>query len=137
MNMKTCKNCNQPRLEKEFRIDSYKDKLYLRKVCKSCEYKRINPLILKYRAKRKEFYTEYNRKYQLSYSKLPEVRIKNKAKRTTRTALENGSLKKMPCEVCKSKESQAHHPDYSRPLYVIWLCRKHHEELHHKQAEGV
>jgi hypothetical protein len=25
---------------------------------------------------------------------------------------------------------QAHHPDYSRPLDVVWLCDMHHKEVH-------
>lgn len=31
-----------------------------------------------------------------------------------------------PCEICGSKDAQAHHPDYSKPLKVVWLCLKHH-----------
>jgi len=27
---------------------------------------------------------------------------------------------------------QRHHPDYSKPTEIVWLCRKHHEQLHHK-----
>lgn len=30
---------------------------------------------------------------------------------------------------CECKP-QAHHPDYSRPLDVVWLCAAHHREAH-------
>lgn len=37
------------------------------------------------------------------------------------------SLIKECCEVCGSKENlELHHPDYSKPLEVITLCRKCH-----------
>lgn len=32
-------------------------------------------------------------------------------------------------ECCETK-LEAHHPDYERPLDVIWLCNKHHREVH-------
>jgi len=35
----------------------------------------------------------------------------------------------MPCLVC-GKDAEAHHPDYSQPLDVIWLCDTHHKEVH-------
>lgn len=47
-----------------------------------------------------------------------------------RDAVENGKLLKTPCEVCGKQESEAHHPDYSKPLSVVWLCRQHHLEIH-------
>lgn len=47
-------------------------------------------------------------------------------------AIRDGRLKKLPCEVC-GKKAQAHHPDYRRPLFVKWLCFKHHRELEHGQ----
>jgi protein-arginine kinase activator protein McsA len=37
-----------------------------------------------------------------------------------------------PCCVCGSKKSQRHHPDYSNPLVVVFLCAAHHKELHRK-----
>jgi len=37
------------------------------------------------------------------------------------------------CEVCGSESSlQMHHPDYSQPLFVKWLCTKCHGEAHWK-----
>lgn len=51
-----------------------------------------------------------------------------------RNAIRSGKLIKQPCSVCKNPNSQAHHTDYSNPLDVIWLCRKHHLEKHGKIA---
>jgi hypothetical protein len=34
-----------------------------------------------------------------------------------------------PCETC-GKKAEAHHDDYSKPLEVRWLCRKHHRMWH-------
>jgi hypothetical protein len=53
----------------------------------------------------------------------PEKRAAHKA---VEKAVRNGSLKRLPCRVCGSLNSQAHHPDYSKPLDVEWRCRKHH-----------
>lgn len=42
-----------------------------------------------------------------------------------------GIVKEQVCCVCGEK-AVAHHPDYSKPLEVIWLCHKHHKEIHSK-----
>lgn len=44
-------------------------------------------------------------------------------------AVRDGRLKKQPCWCC-GDIAQAHHPDYSRPLDVVWLCTTHHDEAH-------
>lgn len=44
-------------------------------------------------------------------------------------AIRDGKLKPQPCWVCGAK-AQAHHPDYSDPLGVVWLCEQHHREAH-------
>lgn len=46
--------------------------------------------------------------------------------------LKNGNIKRKPCQVCGNPETDAHHDDYSKPLDVVWLCTKHHRELHSK-----
>ncbi len=38
------------------------------------------------------------------------------------------SLDRQPCWC--GEPGEAHHPDYGKPLNVIWLCRKHHAEIH-------
>lgn len=45
-------------------------------------------------------------------------------------AIKTGKIKKEPCSICGNTNSEAHHEDYSRPLYVIWFCKKHHAERH-------
>ena len=57
-------------------------------------------------------------------------RDKLKVKDTLRYAIKTGKVVKLPCQECGSQDSQAHHPDYSKPLDVIWLCREHHMEIH-------
>jgi hypothetical protein len=55
-----------------------------------------------------------------------------KARYAVSNAVRDGRLKKTPCMVCGALEVEGHHPDYSRPLDVVWLCM-----LHHKQAHGL
>lgn len=46
-------------------------------------------------------------------------------------AVKCGKVKKLPC-FCSELKVDAHHPDYSKPLDVVWLCRLHHKQLHKK-----
>jgi len=47
-----------------------------------------------------------------------------------RAAIDRGDIKRGSCEVCGSLRVDGHHPDHDKPLEVIWLCRKHHRQLH-------
>lgn len=81
-----------------------------------------------YRARyRKEHLAEY-----ASYAK--EYRKKAidivKAHQAVRSEIRKGNLRRMPCEICKSLVTEAHHDDYSFPLVVRWLCKEHHMEWH-------
>lgn len=44
-------------------------------------------------------------------------------------AIVAGAITPQPCWCC-GHEAEAHHPDYSRPLDVVWLCKPHHQEVH-------
>lgn len=58
------------------------------------------------------------------------------ARAAVATAIQSGRLKKMPCCKCGSLRSHGHHEDYSKPLDVVWLCSKHHREVH-KTKKGT
>lgn len=44
--------------------------------------------------------------------------------------LQRGILTQFQCHECGSNETEGHHPDYSFPLAVVWLCRTHHKHEH-------
>jgi hypothetical protein len=72
------------------------------------------------------------RKRQIRPYRTDEQKFKDAVRRLTWRKVNQGFLKRQPCEVCGTEEDvQAHHDDYSKPLDVRWLCRKHHRE-HHK-----
>jgi len=93
-----------------------------------------------YREKNRQKIREYNRIYNdrwrkehgyntdIAYSiNFPE---KIKAKNKAHSAFRKGLILKQDCSVCGCAKSEMHHPDYSKPLDIIWLCPKHHKRLH-------
>ena len=45
-------------------------------------------------------------------------------------------MKPTVCSQCGVEgRIEAHHPDYSKPLEVVWLCRIHHVEAHRVVAQ--
>lgn len=52
-----------------------------------------------------------------------------------RYAVKTNKIKKLPCSICGDIKSEAHHPDYQKPLEVIWLCDFHHKEEHKRLRE--
>ncbi len=66
------------------------------------------------------------------YCRLLQTRPERmRAKMLVKNAIARGLLIRQPCSECGDPKGEAHHPDYSRPLDVIWLCRKHHIAAHH------
>jgi hypothetical protein len=53
-----------------------------------------------------------------------------RARRMVQNEVRYGRLTKQPCFVCGAEKVEAHHPDYDKPLEVIWLCRKDHVQAH-------
>ena len=46
-------------------------------------------------------------------------------------------VKKEPCSVCGNVTVHRHHPDYSKPEKVIFLCPLHHARLHKQQNPSI
>lgn len=67
------------------------------------------------------------------YKKLQVERYPERvrARRLVYNAIKSGKLIKTVCEYegCEETEVQGHHEDYSKPLEVNWLCKKHHDQI--------
>lgn len=74
-----------------------------------------------------------NQEYKTSSQKNSREKINIRQK--TGRNIRNGKIKKLPCLICNNPDSEAHHPDYSNPENVVFLCKKHHEELHSHHPE--
>jgi hypothetical protein len=61
---------------------------------------------------------------------------KKSATTTLGNAVRDGKITKMPCAKCGDPRSEAHHEDYSKPLDVIWLCKKHHWMVHEEKRKA-
>lgn len=145
--MKACTRCNE---EKSF--DSfYRNGKYYHSYCKKCliEFVKKNPNTLTRKARREQGLSslegirsadrEYQRRKraQNPHMKSEETRRyfeehpdRAKVYAKTHSALKKGLLIRCPCEVCGSEKAQAHHPDYSQPLTIKWLCASHHKLEH-------
>jgi len=55
---------------------------------------------------------------------------KSAAQTMVGNAIRDGKLERQPCERCGNPKADGHHDDYSKPLDVQWLCRKHHADRH-------
>lgn len=55
---------------------------------------------------------------------------KYKARYALTNAIRDGRIERGVCQVCGVDKVEGHHHDYSKPLDVDWLCKKHHVERH-------
>jgi len=85
----------------------------------------------------KKWYAKNGRERAANYQEaIEEWRKKHpkaiKVQKRLREAIEKGKIiRPKICSKCKRKvKISAHHPDYSRPLEVIWVCSSCHKKLH-------
>jgi hypothetical protein len=68
--------------------------------------------------------TERKRRYRENN---PE---KHAAHLAVRNAIRLGLMRRELCAECGASKTEAHHNDYTKPLSVEWLCKKHHLNRH-------
>ena len=133
--VKVCSGCGESLSLEEFNKDSSRSDGKQR-TCKSC-----NKV---YRKDNADTSSAYNKAYRstsrgrsiqyagtLRYHSNPDNAGKLYARSEVRKAVLRGDLSKGVCHYCGNPNVEAHHPDYTKPLSVIWLCKHHHEEVHH------
>ena len=54
-----------------------------------------------------------------------------------RSALKRGLIIQSAREECGNPDTEAHHPDYDRPMDVRWLCRVCHKAEHRRPKGGA
>lgn len=104
--------------------------------CKTC----IKAAVTANRLEKIDYYRSYDRMRASQPHRVEKTKrvvnawkLKHPKRRAAQVALGNalrdGRVEKFPCMVCGEK-SEAHHPDYDRPLDVVWLCPPHHKQAH-------
>lgn len=144
--MQTCKQCETEKSLDEFYVSN-------KSCCKDCTKTNVTArrnanidAVRKYDrdrgrlAHRKEKCREYNRANPEKVGAIKKAwiarnQLKRQAHKDVQNAVRRGKLDQRSCEVCGVKRAEAHHDDYSKPLEVRWLCRKHHAEHHRRYPE--
>lgn len=121
------KSCARCQTFKPFSEFSRRRKAY-QPYCKPCASQNVRDWM-----ERGENRQRLYQNVQASRARYPE---RSAARKTLNAAVAAGRIVAGPCEVgtdCVG-QIQAHHDDYSKPLDVRWLCKRHHEEHHHGRA---
>lgn len=120
-----CLFCGLP-----FMTTKYKVKIGEGRFCsRSCASKHFHSLV-SYKKENSPCWKGGISKNYYHYRLIQKARYPDrvKARLLAHKAERSGVLVKQPCEICGSLDVQKHHDDYSKPLEVKWLCRKHHRE---------
>ncbi len=86
----------------------------------------------------KACHAAYTREWRKTHALSAEQRRKAECRWRANALQKLGELVPQPCRTCGASKVEKHHPDYSKPLNVIWLCRPCHLRLHREmQCEPV
>jgi len=106
--------------------------------CKECAKKDVKDHRMGNLKKIREYdraRSKTKKRKELAIVKQRERRVKHpekdKAHRLINYDMRVGKIKKGPCLICGSEDNiHAHHPDYSKPREIIWLCKDCHFDAH-------
>ncbi len=148
--MKKCIRCNKKRSLKDFYVNDSS-------ICKECikesarnwrikNGKRARETVQDWRTKNRDVVKEHNRAWSIKnrdrkneISRLWRRGKVGTAHHATKRKLQNEKPAK--CSMCNKKSDliHGHHPDYDKPLEVIWCCPRCHGKLHRmdKQEVGI
>jgi hypothetical protein len=97
----------------------------------------------KNRVKLRAYGKEYNKAWRKKYGYMNESKwkksnpIKVKAEAAVQAYIKAGKMRRLPCQICGENKSVAHHPTYNEVLNVIFLCHKHHREIHYRTVKKI
>jgi superfamily II helicase len=141
-----CKSCVKARTNESYKLKmqdpSFAEKERLRAIEKahrlrySIKYRteNLSPEQIESRVKSKKEYAERNKQARLEKQKIYRLHNRDKylARSRLKYAVKSGVVTKAPCRECGALKVEAHHPDYLKPLEIIWLCSTCHGKEHRK-----
>jgi hypothetical protein len=140
-----CTRCGEVRLVEEFSPQS-NTRDGLSSICRSCQRR----LKRAYRRRYQEHYRRIKRESRRRNYRpgnraatSPEEAAKNRSRQRAQYALKSGRLHRPDrCQACGQPPSPAlriemHHPDYARPLDVVFLCSLCHGQAHQRFVDEL
>jgi len=110
--LRQCYKCKEIKTLEEFKKHGKKSKSKYSSLCKECQ-----------RQYYKEWYKKHNRNRNKKAVKACSL--------FNQYMKENNIQRPQFCSICGKEDNiRAHHPDYSKPLEIIWVCRQCHREIH-------
>ena len=107
--------------------------------CKECTRRDVRENYMK----RRDQYLEYERKRSRTPERRAGIRLSqekwsdhHRARILLHNAVTRGRIvKPKECQDCgAATRLDGHHPDYTKPLDVVWVCRPCHGKRHRKEA---
>ena len=76
------------------------------------------------------------RKHRRNTPLTPEQRAKDNCRSYAGSYLKRGKITRSACRTCGEEKAEMHHPDYTKPLDIVWLCRPCHMQLHEGESRA-